>query len=265
MKTNFPHFSTESCFDGVPARTTGIATTMDQASADGGDAVSTLNLHSITSEGHYGGYLQLPEDADVLRDIADELHRAADSCQAVDVTFQINALTKLIDKLAQEQMIAREDVEHHLVEMIENDPATTWTDALQPDASPEEILKKVVMCNLYDEAFEAIAKEAPFEAIALRQIAEKDLDLPQWGSNPDDQTQGWTVVAVICRNASGEPDFVVARVKASKADQNNGVHYDRAIEQAEGQGYQGDFTAFDQDEADRLAKGMKAFRWLSRH
>lgn len=264
MKINFPHHYTESCFGGSFASTTGIATTVDQTSVDGSNAVPTLNLHLITSDGNCGSYLQLPEDADVLREVADELHRAADSCQAVDVAFQINALTKLIDKLAGEQAIAKEDVEHRLVGLIECDPATTWMDALQPDATHEEILKKVVMCNLYDEAFDAIALEAPFNSVALRQIAEKDLDLPEWGKNPDDSTQGWAVVAVVCRNASGEPDCYVARVKASKIDRDNGVHYDRAIEAAKDEGYEGDFVPFDQGKAPRLADGLKAFRELTR-
>lgn len=264
MKINFPHFYTESCFGGTFATTTGIATTLDQTSVDSGNAVSTLNLHSVTREGNFGSYLQLPEDADVLRAVADELHRAADSCEASDTTFQINALSGLINKLADAQAIAKEDVELHLVELIENDPTTTAMDALHSDATYTEILKQVVMCNLYEDAFEAIAQEAPFSAIALRQIAEKGLDLPELGEDPNDDTQGVTVVAVVCRNASGDPDCYVTAVKASKIERDTGVHYDRAIEQAEENGYQGDFIPFDQSEAPRLAEGMKEFRQLCR-
>ena len=56
-------------------------------------------------------------------------------------------------------------------------------------------------------------------------------------------------VVVACRNAAGEPDFAPVRVQISEEDFDLGDHYDRAIEIAESNGYEGPFVCFDEVEA----------------
>jgi hypothetical protein len=59
-------------------------------------------------------------------------------------------------------------------------------------------------------------------------------------------------VFVLGTNASGEAEFFITDVVVSEGEYSLGIHYDKAIEQAESSGYEGPFIAF--DENDRAAK-----------
>lgn len=56
-------------------------------------------------------------------------------------------------------------------------------------------------------------------------------------------------VAVVCRNASGEPDVVFCLVKYERPDSyEEGEHYEAAIAWAKRQQYEGPFTAVDRND-----------------
>lgn len=53
-------------------------------------------------------------------------------------------------------------------------------------------------------------------------------------------------VIVLCMNSSGEPEFFPCTLSVTAAQRAHGEHYQLAIEQAEGQGYQLPMIAFDE-------------------
>jgi hypothetical protein len=53
---------------------------------------------------------------------------------------------------------------------------------------------------------------------------------------------------VACKNASGQPDFFACTVKASPEEYDNGEHYEAAQRAAEGEGYEGPFVVYDQND-----------------
>lgn len=56
------------------------------------------------------------------------------------------------------------------------------------------------------------------------------------------------LIAVTCRNASGESDIPVFAVPATEEDTRDGTHYDRACELAKNSGYGGPMVCFDAGE-----------------
>jgi hypothetical protein len=65
--------------------------------------------------------------------------------------------------------------------------------------------------------------------------------------NNDPHTQPVTI-AVACTNASGSPDFFIARFEMDQQDMDYGLHYDAAIDQAKQDNYEGPFICFDETE-----------------
>ncbi|WP_018079315.1 hypothetical protein [Thiobacillus denitrificans] len=64
-------------------------------------------------------------------------------------------------------------------------------------------------------------------------------------------------VFVLCKNASGEPIFHAVELEVTQAEYDNGEHYEKAIEDAEEEGYEPPFEAFDQnDPAAKELAGM---------
>jgi hypothetical protein len=55
-------------------------------------------------------------------------------------------------------------------------------------------------------------------------------------------------IAIACTNANGEADMTIVTVTATAEEIENSVHYERAIEQAEEEGYSQPFVCFDQYE-----------------
>ena len=62
-------------------------------------------------------------------------------------------------------------------------------------------------------------------------------------------------VIVLCRNAEGEPEFHSCTPEVTHQEMIDGVHYDKAIENAQDNGYEGPFQAFDM--TDRAAKQLR--------
>lgn len=52
-------------------------------------------------------------------------------------------------------------------------------------------------------------------------------------------------VIVLCTNSEGAPEFHTCTPDVTKAEYDNGVHYDLAKENAESNGYTGPMIAFD--------------------
>lgn len=59
-------------------------------------------------------------------------------------------------------------------------------------------------------------------------------------------------IAVACSNANGEADIFICEVASTPEQRDNGEHYERAIEQAEADDYEGPFVCFDHSEQARI-------------
>ena len=59
---------------------------------------------------------------------------------------------------------------------------------------------------------------------------------------------------VACRNSNGEPDLFFVKVDCTSDQYNNGEHYDAAKKQAELEGYEAPFVAF--DDCDSAGRAM---------
>ncbi len=64
-------------------------------------------------------------------------------------------------------------------------------------------------------------------------------------------------VVVACRAADGCPVLVVFEVEYTEAEYNLGVHYDKAIELAEEDGYEAPFICFDENEQSEIIAAAK--------
>lgn len=53
---------------------------------------------------------------------------------------------------------------------------------------------------------------------------------------------------VACHNMSGEPDLFFCKVDCIGQDYGNGVHYEKAEEYAQEQGYSGPMVVFDEND-----------------
>ncbi|WP_019584529.1 hypothetical protein [Thioalkalivibrio sp. ALE16] len=74
------------------------------------------------------------------------------------------------------------------------------------------------------------------------------------------------VVAVACHNASGEADVFVASVKVDATEYADGLHYERAKDQARQAGYETPMVAFDTSELPALVSGSdEAVSQAARH
>lgn len=67
------------------------------------------------------------------------------------------------------------------------------------------------------------------------------------------------LVAVACRNASGEADLPVFEIKVSQHDYDLGLHYDLAEANAEAAGYERPFVCFDEAEQPAVKRAVAVF------
>lgn len=67
------------------------------------------------------------------------------------------------------------------------------------------------------------------------------------------------LVAVACRNASGEADLPVFEIHVSEHDRDLGLHYDLAEALAEDCGYEGPFVCFDPAEQPAINRAIAVF------
>lgn len=61
-------------------------------------------------------------------------------------------------------------------------------------------------------------------------------------------------VMIACTNANGESDLFVCTVEVSEAEYDNGIHFDRAIEMAENEGYDAPYVCFDEQDQKNIAR-----------
>lgn len=59
---------------------------------------------------------------------------------------------------------------------------------------------------------------------------------------------------VACRNANGEPDMFVTNVWVTDAELDEGIHYERAADVAESEGYEGPFIGYDMFDQANIAR-----------
>ena len=65
---------------------------------------------------------------------------------------------------------------------------------------------------------------------------------------------------VSCRNSNGEPDFHFVKVNCTESEYSNGVHYEKAQQDAESNGYENIGLAY--DEKDSAGNAMlQLFEW----
>jgi hypothetical protein len=210
MKIEFPLLNTESHIKYAEVSTAGIATVSAiEPDMTGEHTRPVINLMAIVPNGDYAhGYLQIPEDASVLRELGDEMHRIADECETSDYTFQIGALFRVIRRLVQNQMVAQEDIEERLAAECELAVADHYL---------EDFIRTMVLSDCYDEVWDIIAEEAPYSLKGLKEVGEKGCELPQAGQEPDDQDTCYPMeVLVACRNSMGEPDMLPCTVWTTK-------------------------------------------------
>ncbi len=61
-------------------------------------------------------------------------------------------------------------------------------------------------------------------------------------------------LVVACTNASGIPELVAVKVAVTKAEYENGVHYEKAEFKLKQKGYEGPFVCLDENDASELVR-----------
>ncbi len=74
------------------------------------------------------------------------------------------------------------------------------------------------------------------------------------------------LVISACSNASGEPDFALTEVECTKAEYDEGTHYEKAEDILLDEDYEGPFVHFDANDLKRMPKIREAIeQYLSPH
>jgi hypothetical protein len=64
------------------------------------------------------------------------------------------------------------------------------------------------------------------------------------------------LVALACTACDGSPTLITYKVEVSENEYDLGIHYDKAIDEAKDDGYEGPFVPFDNTEHDELLRGI---------
>lgn len=66
-------------------------------------------------------------------------------------------------------------------------------------------------------------------------------------------------LAIACINAGGESDVAIVEVEATATEMLDNIHFERAIEAAENDGYCTPFICFDKADQKNIVRAMKEF------